>query len=57
MSGEKIFGCENWVFLFVFWALFGVGLVFFGLLVGVLAWVSMLVCVTFNVVKRDVCVC
>jgi len=52
MSAEKIFCGESSGFLVVFWALF---MVLYGVLwsvFAVLAWCSMLLCVTFNVGMR-----
>jgi hypothetical protein len=57
MSAEIFFCGESLTFVFVFWALFGVLHGVSGSVFAVLAWCSMLVCVTFDVAMRGVCVC
>jgi len=57
MSWRKKFQRESSVFLFVFCGLLPVLIGVSGLFGWVLWCGSMLFCVTFNVDKRDVCVC
>ena len=57
MSVEKNFQRRSWTFQFVFWALFLFLIDVLFLSGRVLAWCSMLLCVTFNVGMRGFGVC